>query len=224
MSVLVKIDDDNHKLDRRNLLKSATAILTGAVLANSPLAAFAKSPAWSIDLFTLNKVQVTNLLAITRTICPHDKLDDLAYAVVVKAMDAEAAKDNHTQSLLTEGLTQLGQDFSTSTEDVRVAALKKIETTPFFQYVRLKTVQTLYTSPLAYAYFGYEGEAFSKGGYLYRGFDDLHWLPEVPVEDSGSIPGRSESPGKSDPPKNSESPQDPLRQKDKRARNRSEYA
>jgi hypothetical protein len=224
MSAFVKIDDDIHKLNRRNLLKSASAILTGAVLANSPLAAFAKGPAWSLDLFTLDKTQVTTLSALTRTICPHDNLDDLAHAVVVKAMDAEAAKDDRTQSLLTEGLTHLGETFATSTEDIRIAALKKIETTPFFQYVRLKTVQTLYTSPLAYAHFGYEGEAFSKGGYLYRGFDDLHWLPEVPTEDSGLIPGKSESPGKSVSPSKSESPQDPLRQRNYRARNRSERA
>jgi hypothetical protein len=224
MSALVKIDEHNCKVDRRTVLQSATAILTGAVLATSPLAAFAKGPAWSLDLFTLDKTQVTSLMAITRTICRHDKLEDLAYAVVVKAIDAEAAKDHNTQSLLTKGLTQLGENFATSTEEIRVADLKTIETTPFFQYVRLKTVQTLYTSPLAYAHFGYEGEAFSKGGYLFRGFDDLHWLPEVPTEDSGSVPGRSGSPGKSESPKKSEWPQDPQRPKNKNARNHSEYA
>jgi hypothetical protein len=47
----------------------------------------------------------------------------------------------------------------------------------------------LYSSPFAYAYFGYEGEAFSKGGYLMRGFNDLRWLPDVPVADSGPMPG-----------------------------------
>jgi hypothetical protein len=47
--------------------------------------------------------------------------------------------------------------------------------------VRATTLATLYASPLVYAYFGYEGEAFSKGGYLMRGFNDLRWLPEVPL-------------------------------------------
>jgi hypothetical protein len=69
-----------------------------------------------------------------------------------------------------------------------VAALKKIESSEFFQAVRLKTLQVLYATPMAYAYFGYEGEAFSKGGYLSRGFNDLRWLPEVPLEDSGPVP------------------------------------
>jgi hypothetical protein len=80
------------------------------------------------------------------------------------------------------------QDFAGLPEVQRVAALKKIESTTFFQTMRLKTVQYLYASPVAYAYFGYEGEAFSKGGYLLRGFNDLHWLPDVPREDSGPLP------------------------------------
>ena len=54
--------------------------------------------------------------------------------------------------------------------------------------MRRKTLQVLYSTPMAYAYFGYEGEAFSKGGYLLRGFNDLHWLPEVPPQDSGPLP------------------------------------
>ena len=41
---------------------------------------------------------------------------------------------------------------------------------------------------IAWAHFGYEGEAFSKGGYLLRGFNDLKWLPEVPSADSGPMP------------------------------------
>jgi hypothetical protein len=45
----------------------------------------------------------------------------------------------------------------------------------------------LYSTPLAYTYFGYEGEAFSKGGYLQRGFNDLRWLPDVPAADSGPV-------------------------------------
>jgi hypothetical protein len=82
----------------------------------------------------------------------------------------------------------LGVDFSKKSEDDRVAILKKAESSDFFQFVRVKTLQLLYTTPIAYAYFGYEGEAFSKGGYVLRGFNDLRWLPEVPAEDSGPLP------------------------------------
>jgi hypothetical protein len=64
-----------------------------------------------------------------------------------------------------------------------------MESSPFFQTLRTKTLGVLYATPIAYAYFGYEGEAFSKGGYLLRGFNDLRWLPEVPLQDSGPVPG-----------------------------------
>jgi hypothetical protein len=70
-----------------------------------------------------------------------------------------------------------------------VAALTALESSPFFKSVRATTLATLYASPLVYAYFGYEGEAFSKGGYLLRGFNDLRWLPEVPVADGGPVFG-----------------------------------
>jgi hypothetical protein len=190
--------DCNHpgagKIDRRELLKSVTAVLTGVVVAGSPLAAFAEGPAWAIDMFTFNDVQVATLLAISRGICPHDKLDNLAYAAVVKAMDDESGKDEKTRAMVLEGLEQLDHRFAIFPEGMRYIAMKKIETTPFFNYVRLKTLQTLYSSPAAYRLFGYEGESFSKGGYLNRGFDDLHWVSEVPLEDSGPVPGRAPNP------------------------------
>jgi hypothetical protein len=178
-------------LGRRDLLKSTTGLLTGLIVAGSPLAAIAEGPAWAIDLTLFNNAQAATLLAAARTICPHDKLEDLAYALVVQSIDAEAYKDEKMRALCTEGAAQLGAGFATASESDRVAALKEIESTPFFQLFRVKTLQTLYASPIAYAHFGYEGEAFSKGGYLHRGFNDLRWLPEVPAEDSGSVPGSS---------------------------------
>ena len=192
MDPLITLGRENRpKIDRRDLLKSATAVLTGIIASGSPLASFARGPAWAINMSALDMTQVTNLMAVTRSICPHDKLEDLAYGLVVKAIDAESAKDPRARATVTEGLAQLDQRFAIMPEGMRYMALKKIETTPFFQYVRVKTLQVLYSSPLAYAHFGYQGEAFSKGGYIYRGFDDLHWLPEVPTEDSGPIPGKS---------------------------------
>jgi hypothetical protein len=174
--------------DRRDFLKATTGVLAGIVVAGTPLAAIAKCRAWAIDLMAFTNEEGAGLLAVTRTICPHDKLDNLAYALVVQAIDADAHHDEHIRTTLKDGLAQLGPNFATAAEAPRVAALKEIESSPFFQFLRLKTVQTLYASPVAYAYFGYQGEAFSKGGYLFRGFNDLRWLPEVPPEDSGPMP------------------------------------
>jgi hypothetical protein len=178
-------------LNRRDLLKVTTGVITGLVVAGTPLALIAKGHAWAVDLTAFSSAEAAALLAITRTICPHDKLDDLAYALVVQATDAQANTDARTRQLIKDGLATLGPSFAAAAEPDRVAALKRIESSDFFQFMRLKTVQTLYTSPLAYAHFGYEGEAFSKGGYLFRGFNDLRWLPEVPAEDSGTVTGKS---------------------------------
>jgi hypothetical protein len=127
-------------------------------------------------------------MAVARTICPHDKLEDAAYGLVVQAIDSAASKDENSLKMLKDGIAGMGAGFTESAETERLAALKRIEPSEFFQFMRLKTVQILYSTPLAYAYFGYEGEAFSKGGYLLRGFNDLRWLPEVPLEDSGPMP------------------------------------
>jgi hypothetical protein len=108
---------------------------------------------------------------------------------VVRALDDNAARDTTTLALLRQGVSALGAEFAAGTEVERVAALQVVESTPFFKSVRATTLMTLYASPLVYAYFGYQGEAFSKGGYLLRGFNDLRWLPEVPLEDSGPVFG-----------------------------------
>jgi hypothetical protein len=176
-------------LGRRDFLKDTTGLLTGVVVAGTPLAMIAKGAAWAVDLSAFTTSEAATLLAITRTICPHDKLDDLAYVLVVQAIDTQAHSDEPSHKMIKEGFATLGAAFASSSETDRVAALKKIEPSEFFQFLRLKTVQTLYTSPIAYAHFGYEGEAFSKGGYLFRGFNELRWLPEVPADDSGPIPG-----------------------------------
>jgi hypothetical protein len=177
-------------LQRREFLQTTTAgVLTGVLAATSPLTLFAPSRTWALDLISLTSLEGATLMAATRTIAPHDKLEDAAYAFVVRAIDSSAAKDEVVRKQLKEGIASLGPGFAAAPESARVEALKRVESTPFFQGVRMQTLQVLYATPMACAYFGYEGEAFSKGGYLLRGFNDLRWLPEVPLADSGPVPG-----------------------------------
>jgi hypothetical protein len=175
-------------LNRRELLRTATGLLTGCVVAGSPLALIAPGRAWAVDLAAITTSEGATLMSMARTIAPHDKLDDAAYALVIHAVDNDANQDAKILKMIKEGVTTLGPGFASDSEGGRVEALKKIESSAFFQTMRLKTLQVLYSSPIAYAYFGYEGEAFSKGGYLFRGFNDLRWLPEVPDEDGGPLP------------------------------------
>jgi hypothetical protein len=176
-------------LPRRQFIQT-TGLLTGLLAAGSPLALIAPSRAWALELHALTSEQGAVVMAAARTIAPHDHLEDAAYAAVVRAVDGAAAKDPGTLEVLRQGIARLGSGFAAAPEAARVAALRALESSPFFQMLRGQTLGTLYSTPLAYAYFGYQGEAFSKGGYLFRGFNDLHWLPDVPLEDSGPIPGQ----------------------------------
>jgi len=170
-------------------------VVTGAVIPGlwwigAPLGGIATARAADGELKNLTSEQAAVVNAMARTIAPHDGLPDLAYTYVVQAID-EAAADAQTRSTVNSGLIRLGKAFASGSEEQRVRTLHALEHSEFFQWVRTKTLQTLYASALACAHFGYEGEAFSKGGYLSRGFNDLTWLPDVPLDDSGPVIGEA---------------------------------
>jgi hypothetical protein len=179
-------------IGRRRFVQAVTAVLSGVLLG--------VGRAWAIELHAFSADQSATLLAMIHTIAPHDGLDEAAYALVASALDADATASAETRGLLSAGLAGLGPDFARAPEDVRVARLKALEASPpgvaggppggagFFQAVRIKTLLVLYNNPIAWTHFGYEGEAFSKGGYLLRGFNDLKWLPDVPLDASGPMP------------------------------------
>ncbi len=174
--------------DRRAFVRGVGGVLTGVIALSSPLAALLPGRAWAVELGVLSSAEAAALLAMIRTIAPHDTLDDAAYALVVKAIDGNAATSTDAHNDLVGGIASLGEGFAFKSEDARVERLRQIESGAFFQSVRIKTLMVLYSNPIAWAHFGFEGESFSKGGYLLRGFNDLKWLPEVPLADSGALP------------------------------------
>jgi hypothetical protein len=179
--------DTPQSAERRSFVRGI-GVLTGVIALGSPLAALLPSRLWAVELRALSSAEAATLLAMIRTIAPHDTLDDAAYALVVKAIDGDAAGSTKAQTDLKAGLAGLGDGFARAPEDARTRQLKAIESGAFFQSVRVKTLLVLYSNPIAAAHFGFEGEAFSKGGYLLRGFNDLKWLPDVPLADSGPMP------------------------------------
>ena len=173
--------------DRRSFVRGV-GVLTGVIALGSPLAALLPGRAWAVELRVLSSTEAAALLAMIRTIAPHDTLDDAAYALVVNAVDGDAAGSTQARTELEAGVASLGEGFALLPESARVQHLKALESGAFFQSVRTKTLMVLYSNPIAWAHFGFEGESFSKGGYLLRGFNDLKWLPEVPLADSGPMP------------------------------------
>ena len=58
----------------------------------------------------------------------------------------------------------------------RVAILRNQSADPAFETIRSGLIASLYNQKEVWPIFGYEGESFSKGGYIHRGFDDITWL------------------------------------------------
>lgn len=175
----------NLKLDRRRFLQGSGGLLLGTLLFSSgPIALLAPSQSWALPMTSLDTDSGNKLLVMIRRIYPHDTLEDAAYAFSVKALDERASKDPGVADTLRQGLASLdakaGGDWARLDEAGQVKVLESLQETDFFAIVRSTSVNTLYSSELAYAHFGYEGASFPKGGYLLRGFNDLTWLPNPP--------------------------------------------
>ena len=139
------------------------------------------------SLQVLDRETATALVGFARAMYPHDRLPDLHYERVVAALDAKAAADERMGTLLTEGVGFLAtttgrypREFAALPEDEKLAALNRLQETPFFQAVAAEVVVNLYSQSDVWPYFGYEGPSNDKGGYLHRGFDDIDWLDEAP--------------------------------------------
>lgn len=167
-------------LVRREFLKG-TGILIGTIATGSVLAALAPSPVWAVELKALSKSDGETLMAMGRVLYPHKKLPDAVYALLAKDLDAKAAGSGDAAKLLQGGVKGLDQaaggSFLKATAEKKLAVVKAIEGTPFFNTVRGQCVTSLYDNDMAYATFGYPGSSWEKGGYITRGFQDLKWLP-----------------------------------------------
>lgn len=169
---------DLRGLTRRQLLARSLSAGALAVVGTGFIAA--PNAAWAVEVTTITPDQMATLLQMARDIYPHDQVADQFYAVAVKGYDSEDSK-----ALVADGVAALdaaakaaGFDsyVAAGWEEDRVKLLQSIETTPFFQTVRAGLVTGLYNQKEIWPIFGYEGESFSKGGYIERGFNDIDWL------------------------------------------------
>lgn len=180
-------------LTRRELLKG-TGIITGTLAFSSIFTALAPSRVWAVELQGLDTHQGEVILAFTRQVYPHATLDDAVYALVVKDLDAKARKDAAIQQQLADGVKQLdalgGSDWTRRDAATQARDVAAMASSPFFNTVRSTAVVSLYSNGLAYTHFGY-GASEGDAGYLYKGFNNLSWLPNPPAGASGPIPSDS---------------------------------
>lgn len=168
-------------LSRRGFLK--TTGLTAASAVALTLTGLTLSPsAWAMTLTSLDSDTGKSLSALCRTLYPHKHLADMYYDACVEGLDSKAKADPELKKLLTEGIRTLdsysNKTFLLAPASEQLAAVEKIEGTPFFNQVRSHIVVALYNNDKIWKSFGYQGPSFPYGGYLDRGFNDINWLPE----------------------------------------------
>lgn len=170
-------------VSRRRFLQRSSELTLGAAIAITGTGALLNaSEAWALEVKALKPETMKTLIQMARDVYPHDRIADRFYAIAVKGHDAKAEKDAAHKQLIEAGIAALdkaagkGGYVGLGWEAERVALLRKIEETPFFQAVRSDLVVSLYNQKDVWPIFGYEGESYSKGGYISRGFDDIDWL------------------------------------------------
>jgi len=161
-------------MTRRELLAHSLVVGASFVIG----AGFVASPnaAWAVEANHLNAKTMAKLIQLARDIYPHDKISDEFYVTAIKGYDSKEQAD-----IIEAGIADLdnkagGDYLSLGWEQQRVAVLRQIEDTPFFQTIRGGLVTGLYNQKAVWPIFGYEGESYSKGGYINRGFNDINWL------------------------------------------------
>lgn len=164
---------------RRLFLRGTGFVVMG--LATGGNIIFAPDYAWALSTTAIDAHTAQTLLVVARQLFPHDRLGDQYYAAVVEAVDKQAASDPALRQLLTDGVARLdgarGIAWLQLSDGARHAVLKSVEGSEFFTTFRMATINNLYTNPLVYRLFGYEGSSVEYGGYIERGFDDIGWLP-----------------------------------------------
>lgn len=166
------------KMTRRELLArstaAGTAFLVGVGYVASP------SAAWAMQVEHLQPATMATLIQMARDIYPHDHVADNFYAAAVKGYDTAEMKDMIESGIAALNAAAQGKGFAsyadTGWERDRVDILRAMESSPFFQTIRGGLVTGLYNQKDVWPLFGYEGESYSQGGYIDRGFDDISWI------------------------------------------------
>ncbi|SFD97853.1 Twin-arginine translocation pathway signal [Roseivivax sediminis] len=165
-------------LTRRQLLSRGVAAGAGLVVGSGFVAGH--DGAWATEMDAMKPESFATLVRMARDIYPHDRIGDQYYAAAMKGYDVPEEVDFAQDGIevLEETSRAAGFDsyLNVGWEADRVAILRGIQETEFFQRVRGGLVTGLYNQKEVWPIFGYQGESYSKGGYMHRGFDDITWI------------------------------------------------
>jgi len=167
-------------MTRRQLLSQSALFGAGFVIGAGFVAGKASASNWALEVAHLNPETMATLIQMARDIYPHDQVGDQFYAIAVKGYDTAEAAEGVEAGVAALNDAARGVGYSRyidiGWERDRADLLRGIEDTAFFQQIRGGLVTGLYNQKAVWPIFGYEGESFSEGGYIDRGFDDINWL------------------------------------------------
>ena len=172
-------------MNRRQFLQTSAVTAAGAAaVAGTGTILIDPKGAWAMSLQALDEHTAMTLVRVARELYPHDRLGDIYYAKVVESLDGKAAANKDVGKLLADGVAELDKSegavkWLDLSPGYRLASLKQLESTPFFQTVRGECITGLYNNPDVWRHFGYEGSSWEFGGYINRGFNDLGWVDEA---------------------------------------------
>jgi hypothetical protein len=121
------------------------------------------------------------LAKVLYLLAPNTRFSSSQYQRQVGIVQQRMARDAGLNANISKGMEQLNSadalPFLQLTEAAQIAAMRKQVGTPFWGFISNPAVG-IYNNPDVWPLIGYEGPAFEKGGYLFRGVNDIAWLPK----------------------------------------------
>ena len=164
-------------LTRRRLLSLTANVVTVGAIAGPYLPGLVMA----VDNPTDSGVNQEALATLAHDLFPHDAIAFSVYSEVAGTIIAQEQGSTGDLEQIAAGLQQLnvlsgGKDWHKLDEQTRLPALKKIESSEFFNTMLARVRGLLYLRPEVWQLVGYGGNALAHGGYLTHGFNNIDWL------------------------------------------------
>ncbi len=137
-------------------------------------------------------LDVMAIRATCQGLVPIPGLVNSVYDAIVAQWQRAASTDTTLGETLRQVAVSVRQRFGNEIPGADSAEfasfLATVEHTAFGAELLSALTLATVTRPEVWEIAGYEGESFTRGGYLLRGFNDLDWLPEPPSTAMGPLP------------------------------------
>ncbi|MGI9239066.1 MAG: hypothetical protein ACR2QZ_16825 [Woeseiaceae bacterium] len=164
---------NDKQTSRRRFLLASVAFSTAAVSGHAWLRS---SKAWAFE------EDADALAQLARRLFPHEGLSDAVYVDVMDGVLTSLANNPNTADLLTTAEAALNEqqdgDWFELDEAAQIAAIVNIQDKAFFATILGAARGAFYYNPRVWEHIDYPGSSKEHGGYKFRGFNDIDWLPE----------------------------------------------